>query len=172
MAAPEYVPKSSVATAPYYEAPDVVPDSWDDDRAGSLNGQQPTGPMLGYQGPDQGYALTLARHVADRLVLTAGESADDVLAGIVQIALKRASMYGRAPVIHDLNVALELWGYVSEAPADLVAERSARFEGVANTHHWTAMRALVACVPDSSLRQTPADAAATRARDWRSQLEL
>ena len=46
---------------------------------------------LGVQGPDQGYALKLARILEPELSLTEGEHADDAIAGIVAIALKRAS---------------------------------------------------------------------------------
>ena len=42
------------------------------------------------------------------------------------------------------------------APADLVARRSALFEGVANTnHHYTEGRLIADVVPESTLRLTP-----------------
>lgn len=50
---------------------------------------------LGIPGPDQGYALTLAARFKDRLVLEPGEHAEDVLAGAVAIALRRASVFRR-----------------------------------------------------------------------------
>ena len=35
----------------------------------------------------------------------------------VGVALKRASLFGRAPVVHDLTVALTVWGFLDETPA-------------------------------------------------------
>jgi hypothetical protein len=89
-------------------------------------------------------------------VLTSAESEDDAIAGIVAIAMRRSAMFGRAPAIHDLTVALTLWGYLSEAPADLVAVRAQVFAAVASTHHYMERRALVDAVPDEILRLNPA----------------
>ena len=172
MAAPEYVPVSPTSVTRSYDGPPVVPEAWNNDRDASLGAEQPNEPLMGYQGPDQGYALTIANRLRDRLVLADGESADDVLAGAVQIGLKRASIYGRAPVVHDITMALNLWGFLREAPAELVAERMPRFDGVANAHHWIEMRHLVATVSEDTLRKTPAAVEADAAADWRSQLEL
>lgn len=172
MAAPEYVPVSPTSVTRGYDGPPVVPDSWANDRDAALGAEQPNEPLMGWQGPDQGFALTIASRLRDRLVLESGESADDVLAGAVQIGLKRASIYGRAPVVHDLTMALNLWGFLADAPADLVAERRPRFDGIANAHHWVEMRHLVATVPVDTLKMTP-QAVETQSRsDWRSLLEL
>ena len=43
------------------------------------------------------------------LQLAEGEHAKDALAGIVAIGLKRASLLGRAPVIHDLRIAATIF---------------------------------------------------------------
>ena len=104
MAAPSYVPTSPTAKVRSYSGPGVVPDSWSADRSAAVDGPQPRGGMYGSQGPDQGYALKLAEALRPKLVLTEGESADDVLAGAVQIGLKRASLFTRGPVIHDLKI--------------------------------------------------------------------
>ncbi|NOX31535.1 MAG: hypothetical protein GXP35_16035 [Actinobacteria bacterium] len=173
MAAPEYVPTSPTARPRSYRAPGVVPDAWSDDRGASVGAHQPSGPMLGHQGPDQGYAFVLARHLSDQLRLVGSESADDVLAGAVQIGLKRASIFGRAPVVHDLTIALRLWGFLDDAPPpQQVAERASRFDGVANPHHWSRMCALVACVPEATLRQSPAEVESKFRTNWRGQLDL
>jgi hypothetical protein len=89
-------------------------------------------------------------------VLTSAESEDDAIAGIVAIAMRRSAMFGRAPAIHDITVALTLWGYLSEAPADLVAVRAQVFAAVASTHHYMERRAIVDAVPDEMLRLDPA----------------
>ncbi len=94
------------------------------DRPAEIAGRQPLGPRLGDPGPDQGFALKLARQVQGRLVLTPNESEDDALAGCVAIAMRRSALFGRAPAIHDITVALTLWGYLGEAPSDLVSIRA------------------------------------------------
>lgn len=118
----------------------------------------------GVPGPDQGYALLLARRFAGRLVTRPGEHADDVLAGAVAIGLRRSSAYGRAPVAHDVELALELFCYLGDAPDDLAGARRARFAGVA--HDYVALRALAASVPDATLRLSPATVREMRTR-WR-----
>ena len=75
---------------------------------------------MGRQGPDQGYALLLARRFADRLELAPDEHAEDAVAGCMVVAMARASLFGRAPVIHDLDLAFTLWGYLGGAPPELV----------------------------------------------------
>ena len=87
------------------------------DRPGELDGPQPEGTRLGFQGPDQGYALKLAdERIRPRLQLSRGEHADDAISGCVGIAMRRASLYGRAPVIHDLTIAFTIWGYLDPSP--------------------------------------------------------
>ena len=143
------------------------------DRPGEVVGTEPTaGPGLGNQGPDQGYALKLAEHFADRLVLAAGEREDDALAGCVAVALRRASMFGRAPVMHDLRLALELFGFLGEADAGLVAWRRDQFAGAAGHHGYHVKLRLADLVPVETLRLTPAAVAAARADNWRTPLGL
>ena len=147
------------------------------DRPGEVVGGEPTaGPGLGNQGPDQGYALKLAERFAGRLVLAAGEREDDALAGCVAVALRRASVFGRAPVMHDLRLALELFGFLidadADADADLVAWRRDRFAGAAGHHGYHVKVRLAALVPTETLRLTPAAAAGARSKDWRAPLGL
>ena len=144
------------------------------DRPGEVVGSEASaGPGLGYQGPDQGYALKLAERFAGRLVLTPGEREDDALAGCVAVALRRASMFGRAPVMHDLRVALELFGFLDEAAdADLVAWRRDRFAGAAGHHGYHVKLRLAELVPTATLRLTPAAAAGARIEDWRTPLGI
>jgi hypothetical protein len=139
------------------------------DRPTDIAGRQPVGPRLGYQGPDQGYALTLAAHIRDELQVQAGEHVDDTVAGCTAIAMRRASMYGRAPVIHDLRIACTIWGYLDPSPpAELVDLRRPLFAGVANTlHHYDERRALVDSVPEETLRLRPDEVIAAYPSDWR-----
>ena len=117
MAAPEYVPVKVTDQPARYESPDHVPDPWTADRPGDLDAlRQPEGRYHGDIGPDQGYALVLAKRFHDRLRLAEHEHAEDVVAGCVAVAMRRASMFRRAPVIHDLDIAFTVWGYLDRRP--------------------------------------------------------
>src|SRR3954468_15813406 len=67
MAAPKFarVPQSEGVRA--YESPEYVPEAWTPDRPAEIEGRQPEGMRLGYQGPDQGYAFTLAERFRGRI---------------------------------------------------------------------------------------------------------
>jgi hypothetical protein len=160
MAAPDYVPKPTDEKPRVYVSPPRRLGSWRTDRPGEIDGLQPSGPQLGTPGPDQGYALKLARQFEGKLVLTPGESADDAVAGCMAIALRRASLFGRSPMIHDLTLAFTLWSFLGEAPAELTSARRERFAAVASTHHYEQRRAIVDGVPDDVLRMSPAEVAA------------
>jgi len=113
---------------------------------------------LGFPGPDQGYALELAKRFEERLALEAGERAEDVLAGAVAIALRRAAIFGRAPVATDIELALGLFKYIigdhgTWPPGDLLAWRRERFSGAA--HDYWRRRSLADGVPGTSLRLRP-----------------
>jgi hypothetical protein len=166
MAAPDYVP---VAQGDRPRQPLVTPghDGWTATRPADLPGRQPSGPYLGNQGPDQGYGLTLAERFSDRLQLADGEDSHDVVAGCLGVGLARASLFGRAPVIYDFELAYGLWGYLDTAPADLVAFRKPLFAGA--SHHYWDQRQIVDLVPESTLRLTPADVRG-RLGEWRSLL--
>ena len=88
MSAPKSAP-AGLRDTPYYTSPDVVPAPWNPDRPGIINGPQPVGPRLGTPGPDQGYALVLARRLAPQLELQTGELEEDVIQGCLGVALKR-----------------------------------------------------------------------------------
>ena len=174
VAAPSHVPATARAPS-IYRSPPRRDDPWIADRPGEVVGDEPTaGPGLGNQGPDQGYALKLAERFAGRLVLAAGEREDDALAGCCAVALRRASVFGRAPVVHDLRLALELFGFLGEADADaeLLAWRRNQFAGAAGHHGYHVKLRLADLVPAETLRRTPAAVAADRADNWRSSLGL
>jgi hypothetical protein len=178
MAAPEFVPANPTHKARSYHSPPGRDDEWLPVRPGELvtDGGQPDvdAGRMGAPGPDQGYVLKLVPILRDQLVLSAGEDLGDVETGAVAVALKRASLFGRAPVIHDLRVAYTVWGFLdAAAPAELVAERRSRFEGVRHTaHHYPELRAVADAVPEATLRLTPDEAAARHGHDWRSLLAL
>src|SRR5438874_8776734 len=128
MAAPEYVPPS-LADQPRTSVPMPPARRWTASRPGDLDRGQPTGRGMGRPGPDQGYALHLARLFEDRLRLAPGEHREDVVAGCVAVALRRAASFGRAPVVHDLEFAFGLFGYLDDPPDDLVAWRTKALRG-------------------------------------------
>jgi hypothetical protein len=118
---------------------------------------------LGIPGPDQGYALELARRFEDRLVLEPGEHASDVLAGAVAIALRRAALFGRAPVGADVELPLRLFKYIVDEgrtwpSSELVAWRQKHFGGAA--HDYWRRRVLADSIPEATLRLKPATIAA------------
>jgi hypothetical protein len=104
--------------------------------------------------------------------LTYGESVDDALAGCTAIALRRASLYGRAPVMPDLRLALTIWGFFDASPPDeLVNVRRPAFENVADSlHHYEERRTLVDSVPEATLRQTLEQVRAAYPASWRTLL--
>lgn len=167
MAQPDFVP---VAPGDRVRAVErlPVPDSWKPDRPGELVGNRPPeGTQLGTTGPDQGYALKLARRFEDRLELADGEHGEDVVAGCLGVALRRASLFGRSPVIYDLELAFTLFGYLGGGPAELVEFRRPFFD--AASHHYWDQRDIADLVPEETLRLAPAQVR-ERLGDWRSLL--
>ena len=147
-----------------------VPSIWTASRPSELRGTSaPAGSFLGTPGPDQGFALKLARRFEDRLVLAPGEHAEDALSGCTAVAMRRAANFGRAPVIHDLTLAFTLWGFLEGAPTDLMTTREPLFR--AASHHYQVQRTIADCVPATTLRLTPAQVA-ERLADWRELLDL
>ena len=173
MAAPQYVPVKAIDDTRLYTSPPRRPGSWTQDRPAELLSGQPRGDRLGSPGPDQGFALTLAERFRDRLALRPGEHADDTLAGCLTVALKRASLFGRAPVIHDLTIAFTLFGFLDEQADDqLVALRRTHFEEVADSHHYVEQRQIADLVPEATLRLTPTEVTSRHATSWASLLTL
>ena len=95
MAAPQFSPTPVVDSARSYSSPDRVPSAWMPNRPGEITGFQPQGERLGYQGPDQGFAIKIANGFTDRLQLQPGEHAADVIKGCLGIGLRRASLFSR-----------------------------------------------------------------------------
>jgi hypothetical protein len=151
MAAPKFVPVVPVGA--YRDGEHLPPaEEWRAARPADLEGAQPRGTKLGNPGPDQGYALKLANSFHGKLALAPGENEHDVIAGCLGVALKRASLYGRAPVIHDLRTAFTLFGYLGDQPAPraLVEWRTKLFEAAG--HHYEVQRHIADLVSDDVLR--------------------
>jgi hypothetical protein len=127
---------------------------------------------MGAQGPDQGYIYVLARRFEGKLQLASDEHEADAIVGCIGVALKRASLFGRAPVLHDLTAALTIWGFLGDAAPDLIGYRQPLFEEVANPHHYAEQRKVVDLVPDEVLRKSPEELAEAHRRDWRGLLAI
>ena len=147
-----------------------VPSIWTQSRPAELRGAgQPAGHQLGSPGPDQGFALKLARRFEDRLVLEPGESNEDAIVGCTAVAMRRCARFGRAPVVHDLTFGFTLWGFLGGAPADLIEARGPLFRSAA--HHYKLQRTIADSVAEETLRLAP-EAVAERIGQWRELLVL
>ena len=169
MAAPRFSPVLPTDHPRFYESPDHVPEAWTPDRPGEIEGFQPIGPRLGDPGPDQGFALHIANRLRPKVQLQAGEHIDDAIRGCLGVALRRASMFSRAPVVHDLTIAFTIWGfYDSNPPAELVELRAGMFEGLRLIgHHYMEGRAVADLPPEATLRMTPAEVEEAYPAEWR-----
>jgi hypothetical protein len=134
-----------------------VPLSWSSHRPGEARPSPREARLAGeaVRGPDQGYALELAERFADRLALEPGEQAEDVLAGAVVIALRRAEAFGRAPVTDDIEFALSVFKYLvgpdgTWPTSGLVQWRRERFAGAAHDY-WVA-RTVADMIGEGTLR--------------------
>jgi hypothetical protein len=124
--------------------------SWRADRPGDLGALQPKGALLGSPGPNVGYALTLANRARGRLKLEPHECADDATEVIAAVAMKRAATFGRAPTVTDVDFAMELLGYLGDAPEDVKAWRPDVVREAA--HDYVVRRAVVDTVSTGLLR--------------------
>lgn len=178
MAAPEFVPTKPAKPGEdvrVYGSPPRRPETWRTDRPADFadTHRQPVGDRLGNPGPDQGYGLKLGRLLGPELHLTEGEHTRDAVAGIVAVGLKRASIIGRAPVMHDMRVAATVFGYLDSSPdPELVRLRTELFEEVGHFHHYAELRHIADIVSPDVLRLSPAEATARYERGWRNQLTL
>ncbi len=168
MTAPDYVPLAGPdRIRPIDRLP--VPHSWRSTRPGeALDPVPPTGTRFGSTGPDLGYGLKLARRFEPKLQLGEGEHAADAIAGCFAVGGKRAASFGRAPVIFDMELAYTLWGFLADAPADLIAFRKPLFMGAA--HEYWEQRQIVDRVKEATLRLTPAQVRA-KLSDWKNLID-
>ena len=168
MAQPEFVPtQSQVAVRVELDLP--TPEGWRADRPAELVPGVALTEGLGFgsPGPDQGFALSLYGRVRDGVRLAPKEHWSDVVAGCVGVATARASLYGRAPMIHDVRLSLYVFGFLGDAPADLVTWRTPLFAEA--SHHYQVQRQIAAVVSDEALGLTPEQVGAVvRDGDWRT----
>lgn len=170
MAIPKFTPIDPTDESRAYQSPDFVPKPWQLDRRAEIAGRQPKGSGLGNPGPDQGYVLALATRVRDRIRVQTGESINDVIAGSIAIALRRASLFGRAPIMDDIMVALTIWGWLLDSPPlDIVTRRQKLFAGLGNmVHHYAESRLVADMVPDTTFRLSLEKLTASMPMSWRA----
>ena len=108
--------------------------------------------------------------MSGRIRVQAGESLDDAIRGTVAIALRRASLYGRAPVIHDVTFALTIWGWLLDTPpADLLSRRKELFGGLGHAaHSYYEARELVDLVPDTTFKLSNEQLASQMPMSWKA----
>lgn len=166
MAQPEYVPLTSAdRVRPAEQLPPAQ--HWYADRPGEVTRPgPPSGGRFGVAGPDQGYGMLLAEQFEEHLELAEGERAEDATAGCLGVGLRRAALYGRAPVKADMELAFTVWGFRGGAPEDLLEFRKPLFQGTAKAY--VDQRAIVARVAEPTLRMTPAQVRDQLGSDWRS----
>ena len=110
--------------------------------------------------------MLLAERFSDQLQLAEGERVEDVIPGCLGVGLRRAVLYGRAPVKTDLELAFTLWGFLGDAPEELVEFRKPLFQGTSKAY--LDQRAIVDRVAESTLRATPAQIREQLRSDWRA----
>jgi hypothetical protein len=130
-----------------------APRRWFANRPGDIPAGWPTGKLLGSPGPNIGYALTLANRIRDQFALAPHEHPDDAVAVVAEIAMRRAALFGRAPVLADVEFGMQIMGYRGDADPDFVAWRKRAVRGA--LHNYYERRALVDAIPVDILRLAP-----------------
>lgn len=126
---------------------------WVPNRPGDLPDGQPSGPLLGSPGPNVGYALTLANRLRDRFALAPHEHPADAVTVVAEIAMRRAALLGRAPVITDVELGMQIMGYTGDADPEFVEWRVRAVKDA--QHNYYERRALVDAIPVDILRLAP-----------------
>lgn len=171
MSAPKFVPVVPIGA--YRDGEHLPPAlDWMADRPGELTGPHPVGDRLGSPGPSQGYGIKLANRFHGKLRLGVGENEHDVMLGCLGVALKRASLFGRSPVIHDFEVAFTLFGFLGDdqPTTDQLENRRIMFEAAG--HHYEVQRSITDRVSESTLRKSVHLIKMFAARDFATLLVL
>lgn len=161
---PEDAPRRSVAIPPAA--------GWKADRPGDIDPAGRSGRdgvLFGTPGPDSGYALTLAERFHDQITAVFPETLHDAEFLAAGVAMRRAATFGRAPVRADVELGFVLFGWLGDAPADLVEWRRKAAAGVG--HDYPRRVSLVEAIPELVLRQTP-DQVRAQLPEWRHLLGL
>ena len=148
--------------------------SWRADRPGdrtamAVGTATPEGGLRGRPGPNVGYGYTLAERARDRFQLAPHEHAHDAVSVVAEVAMKRAALFGRAPVIGDIELAMALLGYDGTGDAAFTSWRARAVHDAA--HHYPSRRAIVDSVPDDLLRGPAASDRSGVVAAWRTSVQ-
>ncbi len=124
--------------------------SWRADRPGDNEARLPSDGLAGSPGPNVGFALTLAHRASDRFRLEPGEHAEDAIAVVAELAMKRAAAFGRAPTMIDIDVATEVLGYSGTVSGDVHEWRPRLVRGA--DHDYVLRRGIADTVSIDDLR--------------------
>ncbi len=112
------------------------PNEWKSVRPGELKNKVnlEKKSRFGNPGPDQGYAMVLFKRFTDDIRLSKEEDIHDVQAGVVAIAMKRAAIFGRAPVNKDIEFALNKFDFLKDIKSDAVKKRRETFKSAGHEY--------------------------------------
>ncbi len=160
MAQPNFAPISETSRLRSIDELEV-PRRWSPYRTGELRFNkkpgQPRGKWLGSPGPDLGYALKLAEHLEHHIKLGKDESLHDAIDGIVVVAMKRSSYFGRAPMIGDIKFAINICGFSADLSGDKAKRRQELFASIG--HSYDKKRRLASLINEDLLQLSPENAA-------------
>ena len=110
------------------------------------------------QGRTRAMRSSWPRRSPTRSTSCQGSGSTTSVGGVLGIALRRASEFSRAPVIHDLTIAFTIWGFLDRSTAGRSRRRAARrgSPGSATSPTTTSRRGhwSTRC-PTTTLRMTP-----------------
>lgn len=89
-------------------------------------GQVPEGGRFGRYTPDGGYGLRLVNSIE------LPDDDSDLRAVLAALTMARAGIWGRAPIMEDVEVALALCGYGFDAPAEVIERRGRWIEATSH----------------------------------------
>ncbi len=104
---------------------------------------------MGAPGPGGGYALKLARERYAGIELSQGEERENVVIGLSVLVGKRAGIFGRDPIIYDVDFFLKIFNFGSPVDAPFAGFRKRFFRGAAQSY--LVQRQLADSVPESIL---------------------
>jgi hypothetical protein len=126
--------------------------AWRADRPGDLPDGQPRGLLFGDPGPNVGFARTIVLRNRDRFDLAPGDHFADAAAVVAELGMKRASSFGRAPVLADVERGMLVIGFEGPVTDDVRVWRSHVIHNA--DHDYLRRRTVVDSVPIDWLRGT------------------
>jgi hypothetical protein len=141
-----------------------------DQTAMAIGTATPEGALRGRPGPNVGYAYTLAGRIRGRFKLGPHEHSEDAVSVVAEVAMKRAAALGRAPVMPDIELAVEILGYDGNVDDDFASWRARAVHDAA--HHYPVRRAIVDSVPDMLLGTGPVGDRPTAIAAWRRSAQV